>query len=63
MMDLKKRIAEGNRKKVDIVVSYPFHNEEKDTYLYVVILPKANKTFLRSQSIIVKSSKSFMRDR
>ena len=45
MKDLKKKIAEGNRKKIDIVVSYPFHNKEKDTYLYVVIFPKANKTF------------------
>ena len=46
MMDPKKRIAEGNKKKVETVVSYPFHNKEKDTYLYVAIFPKANKTFL-----------------
>ena len=45
MKNLKKKIAEGNKKKVDIVVSYPFYNKEKDTYLYVVIFPEANKTF------------------
>ena len=45
MKNLKKKIVEGNKKKVDIVVSYPFHNKEKDIYLYVVIFPKANKTF------------------
>ena len=45
MMDPKEENSEGNKKKVDIVVSYPFHNKEKDTYLYVVIFLKANKTF------------------
>ena len=63
MMDLKKRIAEGNKKKVEIVVSYPFHNKEKDTYLYGAIPSKANKTFFSGQSIIIKLSKYIMRDR
>ena len=64
MKDPKKKIAEGNKKKVGIVVLYPFHNKDNDTYLYDVIFPKANKAFYaKPESIFVKLSKCFMRDR
>ena len=45
MAAMKKKMQDSQKKTVDISISSPFYNKDKDTYVYIVIFGKPNKSF------------------